>query len=600
MKVSLNFLCLVFLLSFLPGKSWSQHIVLNEVESSNILLFPDEDGDYSDWIELVNNGTETVNLYNYGLTDSRSTPLKWTFPLFELNPSEHLLVFASGKDRKSFFTWRNIISQGEDWKYRVGNIDIPSTWKNQGFDDSGWETGKSGFGYDDGDDATVLPNILSVFIRKTFSIPDTSAIVKMILHMDYDDGFVAYLNGIEIARANLGIVGIATLFSEAAKTPHEAVLFGGGVPEAFIVENFKQAIVEGQNVLCIQAHNTGVGSTDMSAIPILSVAVSGDLQIGKENPVWFDLSSGNLHTNFAIKAAGEFIGLADSSGVYLDSLEIPAIMPDESYGRYPDGQADWRFFQNPSPGLSNADTLLRNQCGLAIFSHAGGFYPSAVTITLVPEAEGDTIYYTKDGGEPGRFSIRYSTGIPVSGSSVIRARCFAAGKDPGKTVTQTYLINENIVFPVVSVSTSPYNLNDPKTGIFVYWDPYYESNLFQDWERPIHFEMFETSKERVLNLDAGVKVAGGLTRASPQKSLAVYSRAKYGTRSMNYRIFPQKNLQSFESIVLRNSGNDWNRTMFRDFLMQEVIRGETDLSLAAMSPSVVFLYVSYYGIANIQ
>ena len=55
-------------------------------------------------------------------------------------------------------------------KYLVPESEIGESWKNRGFDASSWNTGTSGFGYGDNDDSTVLNNIISVFIRKEFTI----------------------------------------------------------------------------------------------------------------------------------------------------------------------------------------------------------------------------------------------------------------------------------------------------------------------------------------------------------------------------------------------------------------------------------------------
>ena len=65
--------------------------------------------------------------------------------------------------------------------------------------DTNWLTGKSGFGYGDDDDSTEVTGVMSIFIRKSFQITNLQNINKVLLHIDYDDAFVAYLNGIEFA-----------------------------------------------------------------------------------------------------------------------------------------------------------------------------------------------------------------------------------------------------------------------------------------------------------------------------------------------------------------------------------------------------------------
>ena len=67
--------------------------------ASNGMSLADADGDFEDWIELYNGGQETINLEGYFLSDDEDEPLKWQFPSVNLAPGEHLLIWASGKDR---------------------------------------------------------------------------------------------------------------------------------------------------------------------------------------------------------------------------------------------------------------------------------------------------------------------------------------------------------------------------------------------------------------------------------------------------------------------------------------------------------------------
>lgn len=80
-----------------PG---SPPVVINEIMSSNQSCIADEDGEFEDWIELYNAGNEAVNLEGYYLSDKPKKPLIWKFPKIVLQPGEHLVVWASGKDRR--------------------------------------------------------------------------------------------------------------------------------------------------------------------------------------------------------------------------------------------------------------------------------------------------------------------------------------------------------------------------------------------------------------------------------------------------------------------------------------------------------------------
>ena len=74
-------------------------IVINEGSNKNAATLLDEDGEYKDWIELYNAGSESVNLDGYSLTDDATNPQQWTFPAYVIQPGEFLIVFCSSKNR---------------------------------------------------------------------------------------------------------------------------------------------------------------------------------------------------------------------------------------------------------------------------------------------------------------------------------------------------------------------------------------------------------------------------------------------------------------------------------------------------------------------
>jgi hypothetical protein len=76
----------------------SGRIRINEVLSANAFTLADSNGDYSDWIEIRNDGPGAVTLAGFGLSDDPGSPFKWTFPQVTLEPGRCLVVFASGKD----------------------------------------------------------------------------------------------------------------------------------------------------------------------------------------------------------------------------------------------------------------------------------------------------------------------------------------------------------------------------------------------------------------------------------------------------------------------------------------------------------------------
>jgi CotH kinase protein/Lamin Tail Domain/Chitobiase/beta-hexosaminidase C-terminal domain len=85
----------------LSAQAAGGELVLNEVVSSNQDSLRDEDGDSPDWIELFNGGNAPVSLAGCGLSDDPNRPFRWVFPVTTLGPRSYLVVFASGKDRRT-------------------------------------------------------------------------------------------------------------------------------------------------------------------------------------------------------------------------------------------------------------------------------------------------------------------------------------------------------------------------------------------------------------------------------------------------------------------------------------------------------------------
>jgi hypothetical protein len=72
---------------------------IHEVMASNQTTLTDEDGDYSDWIELYNPSDSVVALHGFGLSDDHRDPYAWVLPDVSLAAGESLVIFASGKER---------------------------------------------------------------------------------------------------------------------------------------------------------------------------------------------------------------------------------------------------------------------------------------------------------------------------------------------------------------------------------------------------------------------------------------------------------------------------------------------------------------------
>jgi len=602
MKFLLTAICVVLAALF----STAQPFRINEVMSSNGGVITDTDGETPDWIEFYNAGTAAVNVNGYGLSDKKDLPFQWIFPDFQIRPGEYLLVFASGKDlRQAPAYWNTIISKGDEWKYLVPKSEPATNWRFNEFNDTSWLTGKSGFGFGDDDDVTKIPDATCVFMRKKFNIANPSDVVQLILHLDYDDGFVAYLNGQEIARANMVDRGQYPDYSALATGQHEALIYQEMIPEKFVIDNPSALLKAGENVLAIQGHNIFSSSTDLSVIPFLSIGTT-EPPVNPRNIALLNLETTQLHTNFKLDADGETVYLSKPTGELADSVRIGILKLNSSYGRSLKNESDWAIFTTSTPNEENSgEEFSAEKPANPVFSSPGGLYPSSLTLKLSAPSTNDTIYYTTDGSVPNRLSYIYTNEINIITSKVIRACILKSGMIPGEIITNSYILTGFKNMPVVSVSMNPADLWDYYTGIYVKGpnaqanNPYFGANFWMDWEKACHFELMEPIGNKVIDLDVGTKIFGNWSRASAQKSMAFYCRKSYGTEFMKYKIFEERPFDEFKDIVLRNSGNDWNNTMFRDGLMTGLTLG-MNLEQQAFQPATLYLNGEYWGILNIR
>lgn len=586
----------------------AQELKINEIMSSNTYVVYDEDGDTPDWLELVNFGNTSVNLSDYYLSEGTKNLFKWMLPDYHLQPNETFLVYASGKDRLQMpLNWYTIIDINQNWKYLVPTSEPSSTWKSFSFAETGWLTGPSGIGFGDGDDNTVIPTgKISVFMRKKFTLSNLESLKSLWFHIDYDDGFVAYLNGTEICRAGLGSAGSAVPYNMSASS-HEAKMYQGGSPDAFNISDFIHLLNEKENILAIQVHNAGTGSSDLSAIPFLTVGYAEKIVLNA--PVSFYLQMPTLypHSNFKLSSSGETLSLTHKDGTVADSISYGIIPSNYSMGRDINNWSMWGYFATPTPGLINetpiASDIVRSEIQ---FSISEMFLKASSQLTFTGANAGEEIRYTLNSLEPTESSLLFRGPVTISKNTVVRARVFKTGAIPGKITTRTYLFDAPPTLPVISVSTDSVNLWDNESGIYVLGDsytsenPYYGANFWEDWEKPASIEMTGVDGGRVFSLNCGIKIFGAWSRARPQKSLAVFFRNEYGDPVLeNVQLFKSKPITSFKSLVLRNSGNDYDYTRFRDGMMTDLVKN-MDTDIQAFEPVILYLNGQFWGHINLR
>ncbi len=248
-----------------------------------------------------------------------------------------------------------------------------------------------------------------------------------------------------------------------------------------------------------------------------------------------------------MSAGGEKIGLYDGT-VFVDSITFGEQSINISYGRYPDAGSAWYFFPTPTPGSAND-----NQAS-----------------------------------------------VMIKKTTPVRAKAYEAGLLPSEIVTHTYIFDADFDIATLSVVTDPPNLWDPDFGIYKNYN-----ERGDEWERPASIEFYESDNSLEFSCDVGLRIHGGVTRVFPKKSLRYYFRSEYGQSTLNYRLFPNKNLNKFKRFVSSASFQDSpshssydTGTLMRDPLAHALGRiYHKDLSLGTR-PVALFLNGEPWGIYN--
>ncbi|HNP48244.1 MAG TPA: lamin tail domain-containing protein, partial [Bacteroidia bacterium] len=414
-KLFLKGLYLLFFCLIYASNSTAQ-IVINEICPSNITGILNSNGKNDDWVELYNSGGASVNLSGYGLTDDTLKPFRFTFPSQTIAAGGRILVFASDSNSSVIVNhWEMGVNALSTWRYASGSASIDTNWRNLSFNENVWSSGAGGIGFGDSDDGTTVAVGTSVMMRKTFSIPDTSQILKAVLMMDYDDGYVAYLNGVEITRANLGVAGTRPNWNDLALSSHEANNYQSLPIDSFFIDpSFLRAnLRNGNNVLAVETHNVTSSSTDLSSIPYLFFGMKSSGTTFSTIPSWFHPPASDYYNaNFKLSRTGETVYLYNPSSVKIDFKTYPSMGSDNSYGRKPDGSASWCLFGTPTPNASNnSSTCYNGYATIPVFSISGGFYSSTRTLTMSNSTPGGSIRYTTNGDDPVATDPLYSGAI---------------------------------------------------------------------------------------------------------------------------------------------------------------------------------------------
>ncbi len=547
---------------------------LTEVMSANGLYFPDEDGECCDYVELHNRSGASVNLEGWYLSDSVSKLKRWAFPAVTLPANGYMLVHCSGKNRTSdpvhLHADFKLSSAGEGVYLTRPNgevessVEFPVLERNQAWSlyegewsaklapTPGWENSAEAAGRAQ---AQRFQSALGgVYLSEIMASPTNE---------DYD--WIELCNGSNQA-VDLGGWGL----SDDASRPRRWQFPSG---------------------------------TYIQPGEYLGVFLTGDASVQ---------AKGYLSADFALSTSGGYtVCLSDPSGAILDAVYLGEQSGGISYARFP-GEEGFFYAAEPTPLTTNSGAHYRARTPMPQASVQGGLHRSGESFTVELSAPADCrIYYTLDCTDPTENSTLYTGPIHVSGTTILRSRAYRDGSMPSYIAAQSYLYDVEVpegVY-VISLVSDPDNLYSDSRGILVMgpnaWAEYpygkinSGANFWMDWEREANVELFTSSGELGFAQPCGIKLHGQYSRAGEVKAFKVFARSEYGDNRFDYPIFRSRDYDSYQSFLLRASGQDYDKTFMRDSVLCALAK-DTSLMYQETELGVCYLNGEYYSLFNLR
>lgn len=168
---------------------------------------------------------------------------------------------------------KSTAQESPPFRYFIGYSEPVAEWNSKDFNDSTWISGTGSIGYGDDDDSIVIESTTSLYLRYHLNAleyfpeePDRTE--GILLGVDYDDGFVAYLNGKELFRINMDQASNPPLHTQTTLRSHEAINYRWkdyGYRGFFIDSSFyKSHGLDTSSVLAFQVHNDSTSGSDLS------------------------------------------------------------------------------------------------------------------------------------------------------------------------------------------------------------------------------------------------------------------------------------------------------------------------------------------------
>jgi len=504
-------------------------VLINEASNRNFSTIADEDGEYPDWIELYNAGIDSVDLYNYSLTDDNTNPAKWTFPHAILHAGEYKIIFCSGKDRKPVSAFVNVLN--------TGTFSPTTGWNLHTFTTPFYWDGLSNILINTCSYSSLGYITNSIFNQSATSFPSTI--------YAFADGSPSSCSSIYGTPANQrpnimfngAVIGSGNIqnCNTCYPAPYGNWYWGSRHQMLFLASELTAAGLTAGNITSLAFDIAYTDQVTYDYIDFNMKLVSNNQLSSLFDPV---NPNNYLHTNFKIDGSGlESVYLYSPSVVIQDSLRVNCKNLDNSTGSFPDGSTITAFFQTPTPSATNnLATPFAAYLAAPDFSLPSGFYSNTIGVSIGNINGGTSeVRYTLDGSDPTQSSALDTGGVLYfSSTQIIKARVFETGYLPSAIAVSSYLFGVSHTTPVLSVVTENSNLYGPD-GIFDNWG--------SDWQKPAYVEYFDSTQQLIFSRNSGMQMDGGAggSRSNPQHSFRLeLDNDVLGSGSVNYPLIPNR------------------------------------------------------------
>ncbi len=317
-----------------------------------------------------------------------------------------------------------------------------------------------------------------------------------------------------------------------------------------------------------------------------------------------EFSLNDTTVNFSLSQNGANIYLFDDGGIFIDSINVPELKADDTYGRI---NSNYYFFRNGSPGDdNNSITGYNGYADEPNVSLSSGWYEETY-ITISKPAPDCQLWFSFNGLDP-LLGTNYSGPIHIDENLSVKVVCTKDSLLPSNPIYRTYFIDAVHELPVVHLNIDSLEMFDDTLGIYVLGPnaspvyPHYGANYWMDKEIHAYYEYFDEEGALKEALDVGIKIHGGtVSTTRPMKSLRLVCHNNFAQTEFKHAYFKNKTLLPLKRMLLRNSGSDFNKTHIKDGIFHKfIIDHGLDVDAQAYQPVVVYINGEFWGIHNMR